>query len=159
MKENYMNILRKDEKLKVNEFKGIYLEKYGFNLPIKEVAIAISTYDKINQSGFTNYLPALLGDSYLQTALYEVLIEDYQVFVKGKLNTYGQNYCSRKTQSKYILESGIADYIIVGTSTNLYITKRSPNTLHSIFENIIYMIYHHYGIDRVKNFIKKANYL
>lgn len=157
--KNYINILREDEKTKVNEIQKQFLKQYGFELPIEEVAMTMSTYDKINQSGFSNYLPALLGDLYLETALYKVLIEDYNIMVKGKLNLLGQNYLSRETQSKYMLDSGLADHILVGNSTNLYVTKNSPKTLHSIFENIIFMIHEHYGIEGVKNFIRKAKYL
>lgn len=157
--ENYINILREDERKKTNDFNKIYMEKYGFMLPANEVALAISTYDKVNQSGYRNYLPALLGDSYFRTAVIEVLIEDYNMFVKGNIQSSVNFDCGRKKQSKFIIESDIVDYIIVGNSTNLYITKQSPKTLHSIFENIIYLIHDHYGIEGVKNFIRKANYL
>lgn len=87
------------------------------------------------------------------------MIEDYNIMIKGKLNLLGQNYLSRETQSKYMLDSGLADHILVGNSTNLYVTKNSPKTLHSIFENIIFMIHEHYRIEGVKNFIRKAKYL
>ena len=157
--KKYINILREDEKAKVNEMQKQFATQYGFELAIEDIALSMSTYDKVNQAGFINELPALFGDLYLETALYKVLIEDYNITVKGKLNKLGQNYLSRETQSKYMLDSGLADQILVGNSTNLYVTKNSPKTLHSIFENIIYMVHEHYGIEGVKNFIRKANYL
>jgi dsRNA-specific ribonuclease len=156
---NYINILREYDIKRTEEFNKLYLKEYGFDLPIEDIALSISTYDKIYQSGYKNELPALFGDLYLEIALYKVLIEDYNITKKGKLNQLGQHYLSRDIQSKYMLESGMADYIIVGNSTNLYVTKNSPKTLHSIFENIIYLIHEHYGIEGVKNFIRKANYL
>jgi hypothetical protein len=155
----YIDILREDEINRIKELKEIFINQYGFELPIEELAMNMSTTDKVNQSGFENELPALFGDLYLETALYKVLIDDYNITTKGKLNQLGQKYLSRDTQSEYMLNSGLAGYILVGNSTNLYVTKKSPKTLHSIFENIIYLIHEHYGIEGVKNFIRKANYL
>jgi len=155
----YIDILREDELKRIKELKEVFINYYGLELPIEELAMNMSTTDKVNQSGFENELPALFGDLYLETALYKVLIEDFNITTKGKLNQLGQNYLSRDTQSEYMLKSGLADYILVGNSTNLYVTKNSPTTLHSIFENIIYIIHEHYGIEGVKNFIRKANYL
>ena len=125
---NYINILREDEKAKITEIQKQFVTQYGFELPTEDIAMSMSTYDKVNQSGFINELPALFGDLYLEIALYKVLIEDYNITVKGKLNQLGQNYLSRETQSKYMLNSGLANQILIGNSTNLYVTKNSPKT-------------------------------
>lgn len=60
--KKYMNILREDEITKANEIQEQFIIQYGFELPIEDIAISMSTYDKVNQSGFSNKLPALLGD-------------------------------------------------------------------------------------------------
>ena len=60
--KKYMNILREDEITKANEIQEQFIIQYGFELLIKDIAISMSKYDKVNQSGFSNELPALLGD-------------------------------------------------------------------------------------------------
>lgn len=114
-----------------------------------------------NELGLPNMTKyALIGDKYLDFLIYETEVEKNRLIKKGELDDIRQIRTNMNKQHSLMVQSGIANHILVGGCQPLsHYLKYSIHPVSDQFEALVYIIYINLGKDAVTKFLKELNFL
>lgn len=158
----YFEVINQKEQQSIIGLENLLSQKFNIsNLSKNGLIVCMSNSARSNELGLPNMRKyALIGDKYLDFLIYESEVNKNRLINKGELDDIRQSRTNKVNQHSLMLQSGIANYILVGGSQPLsHYLKYSIHPVSDQFEALVYIIYINLGKDAVIGFLKELNFL